>query len=309
VFVVLAIACTGFDVGVNDPDAQSPDPVWTTESLVQGAPPAVDVLFVVDGTGSMAEEQGALGAAASAFVTTLDEQGLDWQIGVASTDPEDGGVLYGDPWILTPESEAPAPALALALGAVGTGHVPPSAGLDAATLTLRDPSGQNHGFRRASAGLHVVFVSDGEDQSGSVLGADPVAAFVAVLEGQAARSGQPARASAVVGDAPHGCDGATGNANAGLRYLEVAERTGGAQVSVCDVDFTSVAATLGELVVAWPTRFALQATPAEGTVTATIEGERTEAFTVDYAAPAIEFAEPPPPEAEVVVRYQLAEAG
>lgn len=303
----LLVACN-IDVGLGDPDAEVPDPVRATESLVQASAPTVDVLFVVDGTGSMAEEQSSLGAAAEAFVTELSAQELDWQLGATSTDPEDLGVLRGSPWIITPEVTEPAVALATAL-TVGTGHVPPSAGLDTATLALRDSTGQNLGFRRPGAALHVVFVSDGEDQSGEVLGASPVDTFVDVLAAQAANSGQPARASAVVGDAPDGCSGTTGDAGAGVRYLEVAARTGGAAVSVCDADFAAVAATLSELAVEWPTRFGLQAVPQEGSVTVEVEGERTEAFTVDYAAPAIELAEAPPPEARIEVSYLVAEDG
>ena len=304
----LALACTGFDIGVNDPDAQSPDPVWTTETFTQDAAPAVDVLFLVDGTGSMSEEQAALAAAAGDFVTELQSRALDWQLGVASTDLTDSGVLYGDPWIVTPEHLDGVTALAEAFSAIGTGHVPPSTGLDAATLALRDSTGENRGFRRESAALQVVFVSDGDDQSGLVLGADPVGTFVDLLVGQAARSAQPARASAVVGDAPRGCDGAAGSANAGTRYLELAERTGGATASICSADFTGVAAALGELAARWPTRFGLHATPVEGTVTVEVDGVRVEPAAVDYADPAVELSEPPAPDAEIRVHYRIAEA-
>ena len=208
---------------------------------------------------------------------------------------------------MTPDSPDPTGSLALALD-VGTDHAPPSAGLDAATLALRDATGQNHGFRRDHAALHVVFVSDGEDQSGTVLGADPVSAFAALLSTQAALNGRPARASAVVGDAPDGCTGTTGDANAGLRYLEVARRTGGAGVSVCDADFAAVAARLGELAVDWPVRFDLEARPTEGSVSVDVDGARVTAFTVDYVEAAVIFDEAPAPGAELRVSYLLAEA-
>lgn len=306
VFLALVAAC-GIDVGLGDTDPVAPDAVRVSEVLNQATAPAVDVLFVVDGTGSMAEEQASLGDAATSFVEALTAWELDWQLGATSSDLHDDGVLRGRPWIVTPESAEPAAALALALS-VGTDHVPPSAGLDAATLALRDTSGQNHGFRRDHAALHIVFVSDGEDQSGTVLGADPVSAFAAVLATQAARSGRPARASAVVGDAPDGCTGANGDANAGLRYLEIARRTGGAGVSVCDADFASVAARLGELAADWPLRFELEARPTAGSVSVDVDGVRVTAFTVDYVDPAVIFAAPPAPDAEIRVSYLLAEA-
>ncbi len=305
VYLALIAGC-GIDVGLGDTDPIAPDAVRVSEVLSQVAAPAVDVLFVVDGTGSMAEEQASLGEAAVSFVDALTSWELDWQLGATSSDLGDDGVLRGRPWIVTPESSDPVGALATALD-VGTDHVPPSAGLDAATLALRDSSGQNHGFRRDHTALHIVFVSDGEDQSGTVLGADPVSAFAAVLATQATLSGQPARASAVVGDAPDGCTGTTGDANAGLRYLEVARRTGGADVSVCDADFASVAGRLGELAADWPVRFALEARPTEGSVSVEVDGVRVTAFTVDYLDPAVIFEGAPAPGAEILVSYLLAE--
>ena len=301
---MIFLSACGIEVGFGDTDVVAAEAVWVSESLVQDSAPAVDVLFVVDGTGSMSEERASLAGSASSFIEALEEDSLDWQLAAISTDLVDEGVLHGDPWILTPQTEAPEAALAAALD-IGADHPPPSAGLDSAVLALRDGTGQNHGFRRDNAALHVVFVSDGEDQSGIVLGSNPVDGFVALLEEEAARTGQPARASAVVGDAPDGCDGATGEATAGLRYLAVADRSGGAQVSVCDADFAAVAARLGELAVTWPTRFLLQGVPVAGTVSVEVDGARKTDFVVDYSNPAVTFDSPPPPYATLLVNYQL----
>lgn len=298
-------ACDGIDYAFQDPDVVSPPEVWVEETLHQDPAPPVDVLFVVDGTGSMAEEQAALSEAASAFVAALDGESLAWQVGVTTTDPADGGVLVGRPWILTPVADAPATALASAL-VVGADRPPPSAGLDAAALALRDDDGLNLGFRRAGAALHVVFVSDGDDESGPILGANPVEAFLELLASQKAWSGQPAWASAVVGDAPSGCDGGTGSAQAGTRYLAVAEATGGSSGSICALDFGPVATALSSLAGTGATRFALQAQPVAGSVTVEVGGERVTALEVDYDAPALDFEVAPPAEARIDVKYQLA---
>ncbi len=300
-------ACDGIDYGFQDPDEEAPPEVWVEETLHQGAAPPVDVLFVVDGTGSMAEEQMALAAAANDFVAALEGERLAWQVGVTSTDPADGGALAGRPWILTPGAEAPGAALAAALE-VGADRPPPSAGLDAVALALADAQGLNVGFRREGAALHVVFVSDGDDESGAVLGADPVTAFLDLLQAQADWAGQPAWASAVVGDAPSGCDGETGSAQAGTRYLAVAAATGGSTASICALDFGPVAAALSALSGSGSTRFALQATPAEGTVTVEVAGERVTAYDVDYDEPAVVFTVAPAAEVQVTVKYRLAES-
>ncbi|MBM4391770.1 MAG: hypothetical protein FJ090_11665 [Deltaproteobacteria bacterium] len=297
--------CDGLDYGFQDPDVTAPPEVWVEETLVQATAPPVDVLFVVDGTGSMEEEQEALAAASADFVDALVASGLEWQVGATSSDPVDAGSLQGRPWILTPLHAEAGAELADAL-AVGTSHAPPSAGLDSAALALADAEGENVGFRRDGAALHVVFVSDGDDESGSVLGADAATSFVSRLAEEAAETGQPASASAVVGDAPSGCDGGTGEAQVGTRYIAVAEATGGSVSSICALDFSGVADALGTLAVNWPTRFSLQATPVDGSVSVLVNGQRETSFSVDEAGPALIFASAPPPEAVIEVRYQLA---
>lgn len=300
----LLLACDGFEYGFSDPDEAVPDPVWVEERLAQRSAPAVDVLFVVDGTGSMGDELAAISDRAGDFVASLDALGLAWQLGVTTTDPDDGGELQGRPWILTPSTSAPAEALSLILQ-FGATRAPPSAGLDAAAVAISPETEVNLGFRRSDAALHVLFLSDDDDQSGAVLGVDPVAGFMALLAAESLRTGFPARASAIVGDASTGCDGTTGTAGPGTRYIAVATQSGGSVTSICDVDFTAAAAALAETAVDWPTEFVLQAVPVEDSVTATVDGERVRDFSVNLAVPSVIFSVAPEPGAVVVVRYEV----
>ena len=81
---------------------------------------------------------------------------------------------------------------------VGTDGAGPEAGLAAATQVAGSGrSGRTErGFRRPDALLHVVFVSDADDQSQLWLGPDPAPRSSAALAGETGRSGLPARASA-----------------------------------------------------------------------------------------------------------------
>lgn len=294
------------DVGVSDPDSVVVEPVVVEERFVQAAYPAVDVLFVVDSTGSMKEEQTGFSAAADDFVAGLDALDVAWQIGVTSMDPATAGALLGRPWILTPTAADPSTTLATNL-MVGTASPPPSAGLDAAALALDPTTAANVGFRRADAALHVVFLSDGDDGSGAVLGADPVAAFLTLLADEEARTGHPARASAVVDDGSGACDGGGWDTLPGTRYVDVAEGSGGTVSSICTANFLGVAAALGEVGVEGATSFVLQADPVDDSVVVTIDGARAASgWSVDHAVPALVFAEPPPLDAEIVVRYEIA---
>jgi len=64
----------------------------------------VDILFVIDNSGSMAEEQARLARNFPAFIDSLDNMGADYRIGITTTDvahpgctkdasPEDGGLV------------------------------------------------------------------------------------------------------------------------------------------------------------------------------------------------------------------------
>lgn len=279
--------------------------VTVTEQFAQAPLPMVDVLFVMDGTGSMAAEQARLGGAVAEFVDALDAVQVRYQIGVVSMDPADGGALQGAPWILTPADGEVAARLAENL-AVGTDALPPSAGLDAAALALADADGLNIGFRRPDAALQVIFVSDADDGSGDVLGADAVSAFVGVLDAEAARTGHAARASAVVGDLPGGCFGSGGTALPGVDYAAVAAATGGQVSSICADDYAAIVTGMADASVEWQRRFPLQATPAAGSVTVTVDGARADGWTVDDAGPALVFDVAPPPDSWIEVRYDLA---
>ena len=280
-----------------------------TETFMQAPLPGLDVLFVVDSTGSMAEEQEGLGGAVGAFIAAVDDLGARYQIGVISMDLDDGGALLGQPWILTSEDPDVVAHLSANL-AVGTASPPPSQGLDAVALALADVAGVNVGFRRDSASLHVVFVSDGDDASGDVLGSDPVDAFLGLLASEASRTGHPARASALVGDIPSGCRGAGGTALPGDRYAEVALASGGQVASICADDFKAIAESIGAVAVEWQVSFPLQADPVEGSVTVVVDDVRqSSGWVIDHAAPALVFVTAPAPDSVVSVSYSLTLSG
>ncbi len=75
-----------------DPDT-GPDPTGEPGTR------AIDILFVVDNSGSMGDAQGRLVQASAGLVAALDELALDWRIGVTTTD-------NGNPWCATTSPEA-----------------------------------------------------------------------------------------------------------------------------------------------------------------------------------------------------------
>ncbi len=305
--ILLSAACSEF--AISDEDDKVNNPVILEDSFTQAPLPKVDVLWVIDNTPSMAEEQAALAASIGDFSDRLDQAGLAWQVGVIHTDTTDetAGVLQGNPWVITPGIEDPARALADA-AAVGTFGQPPEAGLSAATMALSEPltSEENRGFRRADAALMVIIVSDGDDNSEDLLGTHPAEAFLAFLLNEGARTGQPARLSAIVGDTPDGCSGPSGTALPGSRYIRVANETGGIVGSICDADYTAITNDLADDSVSWPNAFELSTMPIPGTVRVQVDGTRIdEGWSLVLTPPTIQFDTPPAPGSEIHIRYEV----
>jgi hypothetical protein len=300
-------ACSEFSI--QDEDDKVVARVVLEDTFTQAPLPKVDVLWVIDNTPSMIEEQSALSSAIGEFSSRLDQAGLAWQVGVVHTDitSNAAGVLQGQPWIITPGLADPATTLAEA-ASVGTLGQPPEAGLGAAYLALTDPlaSDENRGFRREDAALHVVVVSDGDDDSGDILGDHPADAFLAFLLSEQTRTGRPARLSAIVGDTPDGCTGPGGNALPGTRYIRIADDTDGIVGSICEADYLGIAAALADDSLSWPDTFSLSADPIPGTVRVEVDGVRLDTgWTLEIAPPAVRFDSPPEPGVELRIRYTL----
>lgn len=302
--LLVAAGCIEFGLDPIDPDGAPRQLVPVLDTFVQAPLPRVDLLFVVDDTASMAQEQAALAAQFSALASELDEAGVAWQVGAVTTSMQgdEAGWLKGSPWILTPDVAERELAFA-SMVQVGTKGTSPEAGLAAAVeaLALTGADDPNAGFRRPDAMLHVVFVSDADDQSEDFLGPDPVGAFLDVLDAEAEATGLPARASGLVGDVPSGCSSASGAAQPAFRYADAVAAAEGVAMSICAVDFGPFLGTLGEASLAWETRFQLSQTPETGTLRVEVDGEAAMNWTLDGTA--VVFDEPPPAEAVIAARY------
>ena len=213
-----------------------------------------DVLFVVDDSASMFEEQANLAANFASFVELLGDTTADFRIGVTTTDPARGGVLLGP--VLTPETDDVVAAFSAQV-AVGTGGARDEQGLAMGVRGLRDDV--NPGFLRNDGVAHVVFVSDEDDHSTSEL-----AVLVDALRGAAIGDGITAHA--LVGDVPAGCLSGSSAADAGTRYLSVATELGGLTESICADDYALVLEGIGLVVSGWNPIFLLSDLPAEKTL-------------------------------------------
>ncbi|MCB9669606.1 MAG: hypothetical protein H6734_09075 [Alphaproteobacteria bacterium] len=201
---------------------------------------AVDILLVIDDSGSMAEEQAQLAQLAHGLIERLETRGVDFHIGITTTDTDHAQVAgklrplgLGERF-LTPQSPDAPDRLASAV-LVGTDGSSEETGRAALyqLLQTRAAAPENQGFRRPQAPLEVLFVSDEEDRT-LVPSLQEFNQWLRSLEED---SGAPVVIHAVVGLTDVDCDGL---GRAGTLYLGYAERTGGTVSDICVGPGTSV---------------------------------------------------------------------
>ena len=225
--------------------------------------PPVDILFAVDQSCSMADDQRRLATAFSDFIAEIDAVTGGWQIGVVTLDSGcfNGGILDN----ATPDYIGRfSSAVSESGGLFDTMLTESLLQLSAKAAGKSDPGECNQNFLRPDALLHVIVVSDEREQSGDPPG------YVADMQ---AIKGDPGllKVSAVVDiDASCGDQGAD-NGSAG--YSDAVAVTGGLMLDICN---DAWGARVDELAVASLTgigEYPLSGDPDVDTIQVFIDGE------------------------------------
>ncbi len=274
-----------------------------TDEFEQGAGKKVDVLFVIDNSGSMGDEQKNLANNFGQFIQFATLWQNDYHLGVVTTDMKNGGDkgrlrTQNGTRIVTPKTSNPTGTFQ-SLAKVGTSGSADERGLAAAKAALTLPhvfdsgksckvdtdctdgtcvkgpdgklgcGGHNRGFLRKQAGLEIVFVSDEEDSSPSDLAY--YVNFLYSLKG-AANKGL-FHAHAIVGLTKSSGSGGGGcGAAKGSRYIAVAKDTGGQTASICDASFAKSLKNIGEVAFGLSHQFFLTMNAEPSTVKVWING-------------------------------------
>lgn len=327
-FVLLACQVDGFLPGFgSDPDSHR-------QTFYQSELVPVDVLWVVDPSCSMADEQQRLVDNFPSFIEFFRDSNLEFHLGVTSTDIDEesspnslDGRLAGDPPVLSEQTEDLEQAfLERALMGIQPGHVD-ERGLQASYTAIAELSGNgeaNEGFLQDGANLSVIVVSDEPDYS--TLGEPDSADFIdwEAWAGWLDEFGGAERSalSGIVGIGPGGIDDPNGcgevddpdgggweGARRGDGYLEAIVATGGAAQSICDEDWRELLTLLGLRVAGMLDSFPLAERPDVDTLVVQVDAVRRSDWQYDSGANAVHFptAESiPPPGAEIEVTYVVA---
>ena len=292
----------------------------------------VDILWVIDNSPSMEDEQAEVADKFEAFIGNLEDTQLDFHVGVVTTDtdnPDENGKLVGltadGPTIVTSEDPDYVGDFQKLIK-VGTGGSDKERGIDASLKALSEPliSGYNDGFVREGATLSIIYVSDENDctDRGALAGNDSTAACydnvqslvsmkTLIDEAKALKTdGSRILASSIVGpEIVENCDGA----KPGFRYTAMAEAFGGVQGSICENDFSTIMERLGLQVSGVMTSFQLTYPAVEDTLEVYVDDVLVEAdpvngWTYDEVYWILEFNGEgvPPRGAEIRAYYEVA---
>ncbi len=280
----------------------------------------VDVLWIVDNSGSLTNERDEITSQFTRFLEVLIQADVEYHVGVTSTDINsmvgDFGRLRGEPRFIDNDTPDPEDVFAAAVEFPDNIDVRLEEGLRAMTTALTPPliDGYNAGFLREEAALAVIVVSDEDD--GSLGTVDQYVRFLRAIKGPGREVN--VSLSAVVGPRPDGCV-APGEENifgaqadAGDRYLDVAEATNGLVESICTADFEPFVLDLATRLAALRRFFPLSAPPGS-MIRVFVDGvmipmSATNGWVLRADRRGIEFpgAYVPPPGAEIRIEYDVA---
>ena len=262
----------------------------------QPATAPVDLLFVIDDSCSMSEEQLLLAQVAPILIDRGNRSGVDYHIGVTTTDPTAGiiGRLRGTPTFVDQNTPNAANSLSTAIMAGVNGSFDEQ-GLYAAAFAVTNATllaGQNAGFLRANGDLAVIILSDEADHS-----PNPVGTYLGQMSGRTTGNPGSLLISTITGGTT-GCSGTNGMAEAALRYVAASARTGGIDASICAASFDEVVRRTADLAFgALRESFQLGSQPAPGSIAVRVDGVLVPANTgmtanyyVDYESARVVFA-------------------
>lgn len=202
----------------------------------------VDILMVVDNSGSMDKHQEYLASSSYDFVKRLKDLEFDFQIGVTSTDLSANGhrgKLIGSPTFLNPKSANIGNSLRERI-LIGVGGSSMEEGLGGARMALSEPnlSESNSGFLRPDAFLLLVILSN-ENDSGS----EPLQNYIEFFEAlkpptDVREKGWMLNFIGVTGLPGEDCKTFGDYRGIGTRYMDIAQFSHGHVSTICTANLS-----------------------------------------------------------------------
>lgn len=297
------------------------------DTFTQATQPLVDLLFVMDNSGSMGGYQSKLSQEAPKFVQAALSKNVDYHFGVTTSDADVDGDEKADSEASAPYRNKPYYVGGLFGSGIVTNATPSAAdrlvenikvgtccsdsreaSLEAAWLALtpnantKPPPQGSQGFLRDAARLVMLNVTDEEDQSRST--AAFYTDFFQQLKGR--YNAGLVSWNTISGDEQKGCSANGVSAAANDLGWKVARDTGGKAYSLCSADWTQIAGELALDAFNGRKQFPLTRVADPATLVVTLNGAAQTSpanYTFDQASNSVVFVVAPPPGASIVAEY------
>ena len=271
---------------------------WYSQTWQQEEIPILDVLWVIDNSGSMNQFQTNLSTNISSFMHAFAATGADYNMAVITTDSYTFGTILTP---MTPNVEQALSGLVMT-GVSGAGM---EMGLEMSFMALSTATSAGPGgsFFRTDSTLIVIYVSDEPDWS------SPWGSYTSFFD-----SIKPTGRFipyGVIADVPNGCqytmfNGALRSLSPGYGYWDIIDYYGGSWYSICAADWgVQLQGLAGE--VTGRRMFQLdEPDPIGETIEVTVNGQVTTDWEYDEVTNSVAFAEGHIPEAGQTITISYA---
>jgi len=300
---------------------QDPPAVDATQiDVLQQVPGIVDILWIVDDSGSMQSKRDRLVGNFQRFLDKLEELQVDWQMGVTTTNMADGGKLRATMMgkTILKKGDTDAQMNFQELTTFPMSRARWEQGLRMGQFGVSSPNtdvgGPNDGLLRSKAALALIVVSDEDDSSFG----NPDYYSRAFHASKGRGNEALVSYSAIVGTTPNGCvspgdENLYGaEAQPAFRYSQVATKTGGVVGSICDLSFEATLVQIAEALNTLHRVFPLTLVPVAGTISVTVNGapvpdDPINGWQYDTSTNSITFLGlyVPPPAAVIQITYAI----
>ena len=261
----------------------------------------VDILWVIDNSGSMADNQDALARNFNNFIGPFLDRKIDFKMGITTTD---GTINYNGRMVGDANKLTSAAAIAnknlfinnfenwVRVGTMGSGV---EQGLKTASSFLDRYSSS---FLRSDAYLIIVVLSDENDQSER-----KVSDYIARFQSTKANKGMVKAYSIVTQALPKNAVWET----VGTRYNEVSDATGGVKAEITD-DYSTLLKNMGTTIVNLIDKFALAETPYDNQIQVFVDSNEVKSgWVYDSISRAVKFNSDAIPNegSKIEIRYKV----
>ena len=278
-------------IAISEHDGDGAYTSTVTDNFTQEDFKAVDILFVIDNSGSMNSHQTNLKNNFDSFINVFAASGVDFQIAFITTDDES----FVDGAIVTDLSYDPVGEVNSIIDNIGTSGSANEKGLYYSYLSLQSGADAGPGgtFLRTDSKLVVIYISDEADYSTAVSDSE-VSSYISSLKS----SSNLVAAHAVAGDYPSGCS----TASFGDGYYDVVSDLGGSFLSICAKDWGAQMDTLARDSMSLLS-FVLSETPVDHTIVVTVDGSEMNDWSYDSSQNAVVFDSAPASGAAIDITY------